>query len=118
MQTRRRREKGSGDNRAGDGEGRDRAMRITVDPEAKEFIARKGGAVTVRVRRLDPCCGGGALPVASAGAPASTDGYEEYLVDGIRVFLPAGATAGPEGVRIRLDTFLFLRDLAVDGLLP
>ncbi len=92
-------------------------MRIALDPEAREFIARKGGAVTIKIRKLDACCGGGAMPVAAAGEPSSRDGYEEHHVDGIRVFLPAGLATGPDGVHIRLNTFLFLRDLTVDGVI-
>jgi len=89
---------------------------IRIEPEARAFIAGRGGAVTLRGSRRHGCCGGTAfVPVAEAGAPRDTEGYRAVEVDGITVFVEADVAAGPEPLVIGVDAMWRWQRLRVDG---
>jgi hypothetical protein len=89
---------------------------IEIDPAARAFIAARGGEVTLRGSRRHGCCGGTAfVPVAEAAPPRDPDAYRRVELDGITVFFEANVTAGPQPLRIGLDTLWRWGRLSVDG---
>jgi hypothetical protein len=89
---------------------------IEIDPAAREYIAARGGAVTLRSSRRNGCCGGTAfVPVAEAESPRDPAAYRSVEVDGITVFIEANVTGGPEPLMIGLDTLWRWGRLSVEG---
>jgi hypothetical protein len=89
---------------------------IEIDPAAREYIAARGGAVTLRGSRRHGCCGGTAfVPVADAESPPDPDAYRSVEIDGITVFIEDDVTTGTEPLVIGLDTLWRWGRLRVEG---
>jgi hypothetical protein len=89
---------------------------IQIDPPAREYIAARGGSVTLRDSRRHGCCGGTAfVPTAQPGSPADPDRYRTVDVDGITVFVAHDVTGGPAPLVIGLDTLWRWERLRVEG---
>jgi hypothetical protein len=91
-------------------------MEIRIEPDAREFIAAQGGAVTLRGSRRHGCCGGTAfVPVAEPGPPDEPEHYRAHEVDGITVYLEPDVAAGPEPLVVGLDQLWRWQRLRVEG---
>jgi hypothetical protein len=89
---------------------------IRIDDEAREYIERHGGSVTLRGSRRHGCCGGTAfVPVAESGPPADMVGYRCMYVDGIELFLQEDVEVGSEPLLIGLDKLWRMERLRVEG---
>lgn len=89
---------------------------IEVEPEAGEYLAARGGAVTLRGSRRLGCCGGTAfVPVAEPGPPREPDRYRPMEVGGITVFLREDVRTGGEPLVIALDRVWRWERLRVEG---
>ena len=88
---------------------------LRLDASAAEWLAQKGGSVTVRASPRHGCCGGTAyLPVAEVGMPSDPADWSVQACDGIAVYLDP-ALAGPGGVlTVRAEGFGRWRRLFVE----
>lgn len=88
---------------------------ITIADDARIWVAARGGALTVRSATRNGCCGGATgVPVVDAGKPKNTDGYGVIETDGVVVYLDPRITINSP-LRVRLESFLGLRHLFVEG---
>ena len=89
-------------------------MTIVISRRAREFIQRKGGAVTVRLSPRHGCCGGMAsLAVADAVAPDDPQAYRRVGLDGLTLFI--APELADEGLQVGLEGWGIFRHLYVDG---
>ncbi|MDR5891823.1 CC/Se motif family (seleno)protein [Halomonas mongoliensis] len=89
-------------------------MGIAISRRAREFIQRKGGAVTVRLSPRHGCCGGMAsLAVADAVAPDDPSRYRRIEQDGLTLFI--APELADEGLIVDLEGWGIFRHLYVDG---
>lgn len=89
-------------------------MGIAISRRAREFIKRKGGAVTVRLSPRHGCCGGMAsLAVADAIAPDDPQAYRRVEQDGLILFI--APELADEGLIIDVEGWGLFRHLYVDG---
>ncbi len=88
---------------------------IRVSAEARAWLADRGGVVTLRLSPRHGCCGGAAgVPVAEPGPPSARGDFTRQDVDGLAVYLPV-ALQRTDTLTIRLDGFLGMKRLFVDG---
>lgn len=88
---------------------------VVLTREARDWLARRGGAVTLRRSRRHGCCGGGAgVAVADAGVPTQPESHHRLEVDGVFVYL-APELFPVDGCTVRLEKLLGVRRLFVDG---
>ena len=93
-----------------------RPAEIRIEPEAREHLAGKGGAVTLRGSRRHGCCGGTAfVPVAEPGPPAERERYRTVEVEGITVFLERNVETASEPLVIGIDELWGWKRLRVEG---
>ncbi len=91
-------------------------MEIRVEPEAREYLARHGGAVTLRGSPRHGCCGGTAfVPVAHPGPPVGPSDHRSINSDGITVYLEPEMANGSEPLVIGVDGLWRWNRLRVDG---
>jgi len=91
-------------------------MEIRVEPEAREYLADHGDAVTLRGSRRHGCCGGTAfVPVAEPGTPDDPASYRSVDAEGVTVYLEPEMTGGEEPLVIGLDGLWGGKRLRVDG---
>jgi hypothetical protein len=89
---------------------------VRIEPAAREYIAARGGVVTLRESRRHGCCGGTAfVPVAALGRPEAPERFEAVPVDGVTVFVESGVTTGAEPLVVGIDGLWGWRRLRVDG---
>jgi hypothetical protein len=91
-------------------------IQVHIEPAAREHLAARGGAVTLRGSRRHGCCGGTAfVPVAEPGRPAEPKHFRAHEVDGITVYLERDMVAGPEPLVVGLDEVWRWQRLRVEG---
>jgi hypothetical protein len=89
---------------------------IRIEPAARDYLAARGDALTLRGSRRHGCCGGTAfVPIAEAGAPSDPEGYRTFEMDGVTVFLEADITTGAEPMVVGLDALWRWQRLRVEG---
>jgi len=88
---------------------------LRLDASAAEWLAQKGGSVTVRASPRHGCCGGTAhLPVAEVGAPADPVGWSVQECDGITVYVDPALTDPGAVLIVRVEGFSRWRRLFVE----
>ena len=88
---------------------------VRLDAAAADWLAQKGGSVTVRASPRHGCCGGTAhLPVAEVGAPANPAGWSRREIDGIAVYVDPALTGMSGVLTIRLEGIARWRRLFVE----
>jgi hypothetical protein len=93
-----------------------RPAEIRIEPAAREYLAARGAAVTLRGARRHGCCGGTAfVPVAEPGAPVDREHYRPVEVEGITVFLERDVETGSEPLVVDLDELWGWKRLSVAG---
>lgn len=92
---------------------------MNISDEARDFIRRKGGAITLKSPYLekDGCCKTTLVPAtARLGQPPRSGGYQLAEQDGVTVYLPEELAAEAGGIGIGLRRRVFgLRELVVHG---
>jgi len=87
---------------------------LRIEPEARDFILRRGGAVTVRRSRRHGCCGGTVfvptvearkpdLPPTEGAADPNRLGYRSLELERVTVFLEDGFSPGSGPLVIGLE---------------
>jgi hypothetical protein len=88
---------------------------IDISEDARRWLARRAGAMVIRVSPRHGCCGGLAgVPVAEPGMPTDPSGYRHERLGGIDVYIDLRLdTAG--ALAIRLESLAGRGRLFVDG---
>ncbi len=93
-------------------------MRVRLSDQARDFIRRKGGTVTVEAPHLESegCCKTTLVPArARAGQPRRAAEYDQVRAEDVTVFWPRGLEAEADGVTIDVVRRLFGGELVVEG---
>ena len=99
-------------------------MNLTVTEKAREFIAREGGVITVRIEKR-PIPGCGQMQTADtasvrAGTPQDYEqaDYQTFTIDGVTVHVHSSVISYNEQVALTIDTKtnLFGQQLEMYGL--
>lgn len=77
-------------------------MRIVADREVRDFVAQRGGFVTVSTRSQLCCTGALTTLEAETAAPDDPSSYERFDDDGIVVFYHSGRRAHPDELVFKL----------------
>jgi len=75
---------------------------VTVSSELRSFVEEQGGSVYVRCRR-NRCCRGVTFLNATLKPPASLDGYQMFLVDGVLVHARLPRALRPHELQLTLE---------------
>ncbi len=78
-------------------------IKIQISEDARDFILKKANAVTVEAMEMSGCFGFNIMPVVIEGEPPEPENYDEFMSDGIKVYITKGAIFAPEGSRIYLE---------------
>ena len=91
------------------------APEVRLHPEATQWVADRGGALTLRASPRHGCCGGTAsLPVAEPGRPDDPADWSMRTVDGVAVYLDRALTGQEGPFIVRAEGFLGWRRLFVE----
>lgn len=94
-------------------------MEIRIDKDAAAYIVKKTDTKAVSLYLASS--GGGwcavKTPTVQLGKPTRDEQYDMYLVDGIEVYLSKHVKVHPNGIHIFMRKFLWIKDLAVDGIM-
>jgi hypothetical protein len=93
-------------------------MQLRLSDQAREFIRRKGGTVTVEAPHLESegCCKTTLVPArARPGQPRRAAEYDQVRAEDVTVFWPRGLQAEADGVFIDVVRRLFGGELVVEG---
>ncbi|APC08676.1 CC/Se motif family (seleno)protein [Neomoorella thermoacetica] len=76
-------------------------MKVTIEETAREFILKRGGAVTVRLETIGTAGGPAIEAVVYTSVPADKENYEEMETpEGIRVYVKRGDPVDEAGLRL------------------
>jgi hypothetical protein len=89
---------------------------LTVSPEAKGYIQKNGGAVTIRMFKGNAGCCAMLSPVVEIRTPADKDQFRTIQSDGVTLYLHKDLEIMPGGVTIDLNKLLWVKKLDVRGL--
>ncbi|AMD01642.1 CC/Se motif family (seleno)protein [Halomonas chromatireducens] len=89
-------------------------MAIEISDNARAWIERNGGVLSVRLSSRHGCCGGGAdIAVAEARTPSDLTHYRELDLDGLKLFIEPALI--DQGLIVEVEGLLGLKHLFVDG---
>ncbi|RCV87795.1 CC/Se motif family (seleno)protein [Billgrantia montanilacus] len=89
-------------------------MAIAISDNARSWIERNGGVLTVRLSSRHGCCGGGVdIAVAEARTPSDLKHYRELDLDGLKLFIAPALI--DQGLVVEVEGLLGLKHLFVDG---
>jgi hypothetical protein len=93
-------------------------MNILIDKGAAEYIKKhsKDSSIILHIKSEGNCCVSVPTPEVLFGKPEITERFDLFMVDGISVYVSKGIEAKDGKVRIFVKKFLWVEDLAVDGL--
>ena len=93
-------------------------MNLIIEKDAVAYIKKhnKDSAVTLYIH----AAGGGwcsiQAPTVQLGKPDKAENYELYSVDGVDTYIKKGTKVRNDQIHIFLRKFLWVKDLAVDGI--
>ncbi|OIQ08306.1 hypothetical protein MOOR_20250 [Moorella thermoacetica] len=78
-------------------------MKVTITEEAREFILKNGGAVTVRLESIGTAGGPAIEAVVFTSVPGDKENYEETMTpEGIQVYVRRGNPLDATGLRLEM----------------
>lgn len=89
---------------------------VTVSPEAKDYILKNGGAVTIRLVKGQGGCCSMLSPVVETRKPTDISQFRQVDGDQISLYLQEGLEVLPGGVKIGLNKLLWIKRLDIHGL--
>jgi hypothetical protein len=89
---------------------------FTVTPEAKKYIEKNGGAVTVGLVMGGGGCCAAFAPVTVSGRPPDGKNYRLLEADGIQLFVHNSVRMLPGGINIGLASLFWTKKLEITGL--
>ena len=89
---------------------------LTVSKEARDFILKNGGAITIRVVKGQAGCCSMLSPVVETRTPSDTEQFKVIQSGGITLYLQKDLEIMPGGVTISLNKLLWVQKLDVHGL--
>lgn len=94
-------------------------VNIIIDKDAAEFIKENSEDKSVILHIQSEggnCCASVQSPAIRLGKPEKADRFNLYSIDEISVYLRKDIQAKKDGIHIFMKKFLFIKDLAVDGM--
>jgi hypothetical protein len=89
---------------------------LTVSPEAREYIRKGGGAVTIRMVKGNAGCCSMLSPVVEIRTPTDREQFMTIQSDEVTLYLHKDLEIMPGGVTIDLNKLLWVKKLDVRGL--
>lgn len=91
-------------------------MNIIIDKAAVKYIKShtKDSSIMIFLTKGGGWCAV-PIPTVQLGIPQSQDGFDAYDVEGINVYIKKNTRTRNNELHIFLRKFLWLKDLAVDG---
>ncbi|MBS4023380.1 MAG: hypothetical protein KGZ79_13325 [Dethiobacter sp.] len=89
---------------------------LTVSPEARGYILKNGGEVTIRMFKGQAGCCSMLSPVVETRAPIDSEQFTAIQSDGITLYLQKDLEIMPGGVTIGLNRLLWVKKLDIHGL--
>ena len=92
-------------------------LNIIIEKNAAEYIKKhaKDDSITLYIHSA----GGGwcsiQAPTVQLGKPDKDESFNMYSIDGVNVYIKEGIKVRNDQIRIFLRKFLWIKDLAVDG---
>lgn len=63
-------------------------LQLKIEAKAKQWIACKGGALTIEMIKAQGCCGGGPMELTTyRGKPKNEQAYMQINVDGLCIYI-------------------------------
>ncbi|HYF82398.1 MAG TPA: CC/Se motif family (seleno)protein [Clostridia bacterium] len=94
-------------------------MNIIIEKDAVEYIKKhsEDNSVILHIQSTGGnCCASVQSPAILLGKPEKAEKFDLYSVDEISVYLRKDIQAKNDGIRIFIRKFLWIKDLAVDGM--
>lgn len=93
-------------------------MNILIDKDAAEYIKKhsKDSSVILHIKSVGNCCVSVPTPEVLFGKPEIAERFDLFTVDEVSVYVSKEIEAKDGKVRIFVKKFLWVEDLAVDGL--
>jgi hypothetical protein len=89
---------------------------VNVSPEARDYILKNGGAVTVRMVKGQAGCCSMLSPVVETRAPSDTEQYMMLQSDNITLYIQKDLEIMQDGLTIGLNKLLWVKKLDIHGL--
>lgn len=89
---------------------------LTASPEARAYILKHGGAVTIRLVKGQAGCCSMLSPVVETRTPTDTKQFKVIQKDQITLYLQDELEIMPGGVTIGLNKVLWIKKLYIQGL--
>ncbi len=90
--------------------------KIVIDSKAKEWIMKKGKALTIESVHFPNCC----VPIVELsfvyGKPADKEKFEKIMTEGLEFYIEKGLNFKNSEIKIGLTGFYLFKTLRVEGL--
>ncbi len=86
-----------------------------ISSDARDYIIKNGGALTIRVVKGGGCCAT-LYPMTETVRPTVPEEYLLLQADGVDLYLQKGVNVRPGGINIVLNRLLIMKKLDVQGL--
>lgn len=93
-------------------------MRIIIDKDARDFIREKSSDNSITIVNVRGSCGWASfyIPSVLMGPPRDDKEYKVHEVGNIKVYIDADIRMKGDKFRIRLDKFLWLKQIKAEGI--
>lgn len=90
-------------------------MKIEADKNAIDYIKKNGGTVNVDLFTSNSCCVQITEPIVNFGIPQYLDQFDEYDIEGIKVYVSRFIHLKEDVLKISLKSFMGIKNLSLSG---
>ncbi|RXI97793.1 Fe-S oxidoreductase [Anaerobacillus alkaliphilus] len=93
------------------------SLTISINDEARSWIEKKGGFLTVKTLKAAGCCGGGPIELATDfGKPEDVNFFEEITLDNLTIFVQKGIPTKDNQLTLKLSGIGFFKHITALGI--